>query len=161
MSGKKKPKVTLSAAQREELIRDNKADESYKNSLTRDARPGEIGAMTSERGEVNTELIDARVARRNQVLVEGSVERSTKNRAELESERAKLAKDISDMALTRTQMRYKGSDGYEYHKAVRKSKAQEAGNPRFAELCERFRTISRQLEPDDPEFSSIERLRKP
>jgi len=155
-------KATFSPQVREEMKAQIQTQKAELDALKKDLEPGRMGPMTTERSQINQELAARRISRQEQVLADGTPEKAPSSQVpELESRREKLKREISDMMLTEDEMTYTAKDRYKFQAASRKSKAQEVGNPRFAEMCKEFREISRSLQPDDPEYASTERLRKP
>lgn len=154
----------LTPIERQGLIDKIEAEKAYRRNLGSDLPDdGTLGTVDVAGGKsVSSGKIDARVARLERVLEEGTLERPKAAEAKrMEVEAKELEAWIKDHALTRKELDLMPRHGYEYHAAVRKSQKSEVGNPDFAKKCERYRHIQAMLHPDDPEATSIDKIRKP
>ena len=105
--------------------------------------------------------LDKKIEHMEKVLSDGTPQRVSGNaRHQMEQERKQIAEELREKMLTRKEMDLLPRHGYEYHRAVRKSIAQEVGSSEFQRKSNRYREISARLEPENPEACSIEALRK-
>lgn len=156
--------ATLTAEQRSRLVESIEAEQAYRASLGGDLpEDGTVGSMNAAGSKVvSTDKIDRKIGNLQRALKDGTpgpVKNATE-RHRLEKEAADLETWIKDHALTRKEIDLMPRHGYEYHAAVRKSQKSEVGNPDFAKKCGRYREIMSVIDPENPEATSIDRLRK-
>ncbi len=142
-----------------EIQRDEEFCEAVKSG---DAPPGMATPISDIGGRaLDTGGIEASIAHRKRVLAEGTPERISGEKRVAAEKRLKEIKDVlQDRLLTHRENELMPKDGYEYHKAVRKSIGSEVGNPETRDLMMEFRGLSARLYPDDPEAQSIDALRR-
>lgn len=155
----------MTVTERERLLAQIDSEKSYRRQLGKDLpENGSLGAMDAAGTKaVSTAKLDAKIKRMEGVLEGGTPDgklKAAEIRA-MEAEAKALAAWIADHALTRKEIDLMPRHGYEYHAAVRKSSKSEVGNPEFAKKCGRYREIQAQIAPEDPEATSIDKLRKP
>lgn len=154
----------LSSREREDLVNRIEAETAYKNSLGKDLPDdGTLGSLDAAGSKlVDKEKLGAKIKRMENTLERGTVAQAKgPERNKLVQEAADLKVWIRDHALTRKELDLMPRHGYEYHAAVRKSQKSEVGNPDFAKKCGRYREIMARIDPENPEATSIDILRKP
>lgn len=152
----------LTMSEREELTSSIRRDEDFRDMVKKgDLAPGQMGPMQSAEGSVDIGAIERSIAHKKAVLAAGTPQALTgPERAAAEARRKVLAEQLGERLLTHKEMDLMPKHGYEYHRAVRKSTAQEVGNPETQAMMSEYRNLSAQLDPDNPEAQSIEALRK-
>ena len=143
-------KQTLSSDQREKMVAQIENERNYRDGLGNDlpdnakhAPLGEARGLSVDKGKINRNI-----GTLERAVKEGTPQRITGTaRAGAEKEHKEIADWIREKALTRNEMGMFPRHGYEFHRAVRKSKAQEAGNPEFSIMCLRYKELGRALYP--------------
>jgi len=151
----------MSNTEREALQAQIDAEKAYKESLGRQLDDNAtVGGLSGAEGKsVNEAKIDTRLSRMQAALAAGSPEAMGREERVIAERRAKeLEGKIRPRLLTEEEQNLFPRHGYPYQRAVRKAKNGEASPAHIAEVTE-YRNIQRRLHPDDPEASSIERLR--
>lgn len=154
-----KTKPLMSEQARKELTQRIEQEKQYLQSLKNEK--GSAGVLDAAVGrDVDQSKVQQRIRHMQKTLKHHSIPKLTAAQKDaLGRERTDLETWITKMALTKKEMDYLPRHGYEFSRAVRKSTKQEVGSPEFTKKAERYRYISRLLEPDDPEAGSIEKLR--
>lgn len=126
-----------------------KADHEFGEGDYRPAIPREV--------TLNKEKLQGDVARLQRVLDEDSPQRVTgPERVKLEADMKELERQFSPYLETWEDLGVIRMDTPEYKRAMEKNK----GRAKVEHLILRWKELAKRLEPDDPSFSSLNRIRK-
>ncbi len=158
------PKYIMTVPERKALSEKIQQETDFRDAVERDDLPPGVTGPIGDMGGIKTlktGTIDKNIAHLKKVLAEGTPERiSGEERRNAETKRRELAERLRDKLLTHKEMDLMPRDGYAYHRAVRKSTAQEVGNEQTRSEMQEYRRLSALLDPDNPETQSIEALRR-
>lgn len=156
-------KRTISDRERDELTAQIESEKAFQASLGRDLpESGTLGALRDADGfSVDPNKAKERIASMTRALKDGEAKelRGAARNAAIARHRA-LAESLPEKLLTLRDQDLFPKDGHDYQAAVRKATRNEIGNPQTQREIEEYRNLGRALHPEDPEMSSIERLRK-
>lgn len=162
---KEKPSVkrTISDHERDELTAQIESEKAFQASLGRDLPDnGSLGALRDAGGlAVDAAKAAQRIGQMTKALKDGEAPtlRGAQRNAAISRHR-QLAQELPEVLLTIREQDLFPKDGHDYQAAVRKASRQEIGNAQTQKNIEEYRTLGRSLYPEDPDQSSIERLRK-
>ena len=160
----RKAEVSVMSPERREQLQSQIAQEkAYKAGLGKNLPDEGLLGPTDAAGGlgVSTSKIDGRISRMEGAIAAGTpapLSGPAKQKAEKRADA--LRGWLSERLLTSREMDLFARDGYEYQRAVHKSKKNEVGNPQFAKNANEYRGLMQSIDPGNPEASSIERLRK-
>lgn len=156
-------KRTMPDHEREELTAQIESEKAFQASLGRDLpENGSLGALRDADGfSVDAAKSAKRIGAMTRALKEGEapVIRGAERNAAVARHRF-LAENLPERLLTIREQDLFPKDGHDYQAAVRKAVKHEIGNTQTQKDIEEYRTLGRALYQDDPDQSSVERLRK-
>ncbi len=162
---KEKPqaKRTISDRERDDLNAQIESEKAFQASLGRDLPDnGSLGALRDAGGlGVDASKAAQRIGQMTKALRDGEAPtlRGAQRNAAIARHRH-LAESLPEKLLTIREQDLFPKDGHDYQAAVRKAVRNEIGNNQTQKDIEEYRTLGRALHPEDPDQSSIERLRK-
>jgi hypothetical protein len=168
MPTKTKPSKTAAPArvmgdrERQELLDQIEQEKAFQASLGRELPDhGSLGVL-GEAGNlgVDKSKIAKRIGKLSKAVAEGEapVLRGAQRNAAL-ARYKDLEGKLPEVLMTRFDQDQFPRHGHDYHVAVRKAKG-EIGNPTIQNDIAEYRRLGRALFPEDPDKSSVERLRK-
>jgi|CXWL01.1.fsa_nt_gi hypothetical protein len=156
-------KRTCSDHERDELTAQIESEKAFQAGLGRDLPDnGSLGSLREADGlGVDAGKVAKRIGALTKALKEGEapVLRGAQRNAAVARHRF-LAENLPERLLTVREQDLFPKDGHDYQAAVRKAVRHEIGNIQTQKDIEEYRTLGRSLHPEDPEMSSVERLRK-
>ena len=130
------------------------------------ADPDGVAIPARSAVNVNTAAIQRRISRKEKHLeaVDPANRRLSGAQRQAASNRmATLEEWFKKHMISQDEMSMKASSNFAlnsaYNKAVKKSMAQEVGNPEFSKNAQEYKQLARLMEPEDPELGNIERFR--
>lgn len=157
------PKRVMGEKEREDLVDQIESERAFQSGLGRSLPDdGTIGALReADDLGVDPAKIDRRIGRVARALASGApIELKGRARAEALARYKALETSLPEVLMTQYEQDLFPRHGHEYHAAVRKASKFEVGNPTTQKQIKEFRNLGRSLFPEDPDKSSIERLRK-
>ena len=159
---KKAPSRVMADGERQALLDQIDEEKAFQSGLGRDLPDnGGLGAM-SEAGSlgVDKRKIGKRIGNLSRAVAAGEapVLRGAQRNAAL-ARYKHLEGVLPDVLMTKRDQDVFPRDGHDYHVAVRKAKG-EIGNTKVQSEVAEYRRLGRALFAEDPDKSSIERLRK-
>lgn len=163
-SKKAAPSRVMKGDEREALVDQIEQEKAFQASLGHELpESGHLGAM-AQAGDLSVDKrkIGKRVANLSRAVAEGEAPQFRgAARGAAVARYKQLEAALPEILLTRREQDLFPRDGHDYHAAVRKATKHEIGNSATQKDIAEFRRLGRALFPEDPEKSSIERLRKP
>lgn len=156
-------KRTISDRERDELTAQIESEKAFQASLGRDLPDnGGLGHMRDAGGlGVDAGKVASRIGALSKALKDGEAPSLRgAQRAAAISRHRQLAEALPEVLLTIREQDLFPKDGHDYQASVRKAIRHEIGNAKTQKDIEEYRNLGRALHPDDPDQSSIERLRK-
>lgn len=156
------PKRVMGDREREELLDQIEQEKTFQDGLGRGLpENGTLGPL----GEANDLGVDKskiakRIGRMSQAVSAGealNLRGAARNAAVARYKH--LEGTLPEVLMTQRDQDLFPRDGHDYHQAVRRA-TKEIGNSVVQRDIQEFRKLGRSLFPDEPERSSIERLRK-
>jgi hypothetical protein len=154
---------TISDRERDELTAQIESEKAFQASLGRDLpESGSLGALRDAGGlTVDDGKAKQRISAMEKVLKDGEAPnlRGADRNAAVSRHRF-LAETLPEKLLTIRDQDLFPKDGHDYQSAVRKAVRSEIGNIQTQKEIAEYRDLGRALHPEDPDQSSVERLRK-
>lgn len=160
---RKSPERVMPDRERQELIDQIEQEKAFQSGLGRDLPEGGTLGALGEAGDLSVDKskLTKRIGNMTRAVEAGEakdLKGEARNRAI--ARHKELEAHLPDVLLTMREQDLFPRDGHDYHAAVRKATRYEVGNQKTQKDIAEYRNLGRSLWPDDPDRSSIERLRK-